>query len=411
MGVTPPTTAEPPRRRILFVDDEPQVLDGLRSLMRKQRPVWDMHFALGGAAALEAFAAQPFDVVVSDMRMPEIDGTELLSAVRDRYPATARIVLSGHAERDAIARAMMVAHQFLAKPCEAGVLKQVIARVCGLHALLRSDDLRRMAGAVDKLPSVPALYTNLVGALARPATTVGEIAAIVASDPAMAAKILQLVNSSYFGLGRPLASIERAVSYLGSDMIRSLALTAGIFTNLPEATCPGFSSALVQERAVLGGRLARTFLAADPARSADAFAAALVRDLGALLLALGSGPAYGEVLSAVAAGGGELVELERAAFGVTHAEVGAYLLGVWGLPAPLIETVAHHHEPDRLEHDDRDVVLAVHVASVFADAATGQRGSLVAPEVEAALGGRLTVWRAQAEQVLRDAGYRLREAA
>jgi HD-like signal output (HDOD) protein/CheY-like chemotaxis protein len=407
-ALTPP---DAPRRRILFVDDEAQVLDGLKNLMRKQRPVWDMDFALGGHAALAAFGERPFDVVVSDMRMPEMDGTELLSAIRDRYPATTRIVLSGHAERDAISRAMMVSHQFLAKPCDANMLKQVIARVCGLHALLRSDDLRQMVGRVDKLPSVPELYTELVAALAKPTTTVTDIAAIVGRDPAMAAKILQLVNSSYFGLPRPLQSIDRAVGYLGSDMIRSLALTVGIFARLPAVPCPGFSNAAVQERAVLGGRLARAFLGADAARASDAFAAALVRDVGMLILVLGSTEAYAPVLAAAAKTGGDLTDLERAAFGVSHAEVGAYLLGVWGLPAQLIETVAHHHEPTRIEHDDYDVALAVHVAALMADAVTMQKPFAPTPEVKVLLGDRLKAWRKQADGLLRDAGYRLSEAA
>ena len=398
-------------RRILFVDDEQQVLDGLKNLLRKQRPVWDMAFALGGHAALAMFEQQRFDVVVSDMRMPEMDGTELLGAIRDRYPATTRIVLSGHAERDAISRAMTVAHQFLAKPCEAAMLKQVVASVCGLHQLLRSEELRQMVGRVDRLPSVPMLYTNLVAALAKPTTTVVEIAEIVGSDPAMAAKILQLVNSSFFGLPRPLSSIERAVGYLGSDMIRSLALTVGIFSRTPDVPCPGFSSTAVQERAVLGARLARAFLAADPARASDAFAAALVRDVGMLLLVLGSTEAYGPVLAASATSDDDLTTLERAVFGISHAEVGAYLLGVWGLPATLVETVAHHHEPTRIEHDDSDVVLAVHVAAVMADAVTLRRPFALAPAVVAALGPRLATWRRHAVGILRDADLVLREAA
>jgi len=411
-AIPPTASLEPQRRRILFVDDEQPVLDGLRNLMRKERAVWDMEFALGGRAALAACARQPFDVVVSDMRMPEMDGTELLAQVRDHFPSATRIVLSGHAERDAIARAMMVSHQFLAKPCEATVLKQVITTVCGIQTLLRSDDLREMVGRVDKLPSVPALYVELCAALGHDNTTVADIAAIVGRDPAMAAKILQLVNSSYFGLPRPVASIERAVGYLGSDMIRSLALTVGVFTRLPDVPCPGFSSQAVQERAVLGARLARSFLIHDPARASDAFAAALVRDIGMLILVVGSTEAYGKVLAASTADDtADLTTLERATFGVSHGEVGAYLLGMWGLPASIVETVARHHEPTRIEHDDSDVVLAVHVASQMADAATMHRRFKVSPAVRDALGPRLARWRAQAGSILGEAGYSLAEAA
>lgn len=399
---------EPPRRRILFVDDEPQVLDGLRSLLRKQRPLWDMEFATGGLAALAAFERAPFDVVVADARMPELDGTELLTLVRDRYPATARIMLSGHAERDAIARAMVVSHQFLSKPCDAALLKQVIARVCGLHQLLHTVELRRMVGRVDNLPSVPALYTELVAALARPNTTTGGLAEIVGRDPAMAAKILQLVNSSYFGLPRPLGSIERAVAYLGSDLLRSLALTVGIFARASHAPVPGFSSADLQERAVLGARLARGFLAADPEQASHAFAAALVRDIGKLLLLVGA-PDYPAVLAA-SAGHCDATGHERAAYGVDHAALGAYLLGVWGLPPWLVEAVAFHHEPERIDHDDREVALAVHVAAIMADAATRRRSFELRDAVRDALGNRLPRWRRQADELLHAAGYTLEAA-
>lgn len=404
-------SAEPlPKRRILFVDDEQHILDGLQNLLRKQRQVWDMTFALGAQAALAAFERGPFDVVVSDMRMPDMDGTELLGLIRDRYPATTRLVLSGHAEHDAIARAMMVSHQFLAKPCDAGLLKQVIAQVCGLHDLLRSDHLRRIVGRLDKLPSPPAVYTDLLAALGRPNTTVAEIAEIVSRDPAMAAKVLQLVNSSYFGLPRPLASIERAVGYLGGDMIRSLALTVGIFSRLPEMPCPGFSCGALQERAILGGRLARAFLAHDRARASEAFAAALVRDVGMLILVVGSPAQYAPLVARAAHGDGDLCALEREAFGVSHAEVGAYLLGVWGLPCSLVEAVAHHHQPDPAEHDDQDTVLAVHVAATMADQASQHRPVELAPAVCDALGDRLAEWRVLGDAILGDAGLTLEGA-
>jgi HD-like signal output (HDOD) protein len=376
----------------MFVDDEQHVLDGLQNLLRKQRKQWDMSFALGGQAALTAFASAPYDVIVSDMRMPGMDGAELLAAVREQYPATARIVLSGHAERDAVQRALAVAHQFLSKPCDADMLKLVVERVCGLHSLLGDPQLREVVGRIDKLPSVPQVYLDLIAALDRPETTMPVIASIIERDPAMSAKVLQLVNSSYFGLARRLGSIGDAAGYLGSDLLRSLALSANVFARLTAAPVPGFSIEALQDRAVLGGKLARALLAGDKKRADDAFAAALVRDLGSMVLALGLPATYAPIIAEHNRTGEPLAEVESRALGVTHAEVGAYLLGVWGLPASIVEAVAHCQAPSRVTHDDRDVVAAVHVAAVVSDAVIRNKPPFFDAGLPALLGPRFAVW-------------------
>ncbi len=371
------------RRRILFVDDEQHVLDGLQNLLRKQRREWDMSFALGGASALAAFAEAPFDIVVADMRMPGMDGAQLLSEIRDAYPATARIVLSGHAERESVTRALAVAHQFLTKPCDPDLLRRVVARVCGLQSLLFDPRMRELIGRIDRLPSVPQVYVELIDALVNESGTTAQIAAIIERDPAMTAKVLQLVNSSYFGLARRVSSISEAVGYLGSDLLRSLALTAQVFVQVQTTTPAGVSLERLQEQALLGSRLARALLSTDLARANDAFTSALVRDLGSMVLALGIPADYGRVVAA--AGAEPLHVTETRELGVSHAEVGAYLLGVWGLPPTIVEAVAHHHEPATVDHDDRAVLDAVHVAAEVADAVIEGR----APRIVAALKDRL----------------------
>ena len=116
------------RPRILFVDDDVDVLESLRDALRKDRQRWDFAFATGGAAALEELARRPCNVVVSDMRMPGMDGAELLTRVKDQHPTVARLVLSGHAEQEAMERAMRVAQEFLSKPCQIAVLRATIER-------------------------------------------------------------------------------------------------------------------------------------------------------------------------------------------------------------------------------------------------------------------------------------------
>jgi HD-like signal output (HDOD) protein len=348
-------------RRILVVDDEPSILCALQNLLRKQRRVWDMTFVAGGAAALAELEKGPYDVIVSDMRMPGMDGAELLGRVRAGWPATARIVLSGHAERSAVVRALGVAHQFLAKPCDFEALRGCIERTCRLQALLAQDAVRAVVGRLHQLPSTPKTYWELTQVLADPAAGVGALADVIERDPAMSIKVLQLVNSAFFGLAQPVASSRRAVAYLGVELLRGLALSAHVFASLAAAPAMGFSIDDHQREALSAAQLARRFLA-DPVRAELAFTAALVHDVGKLIVAVAMPEAHAAIAATARRDGRTTLGVERELLGVSHAEIGGYLLGVWGLPFAIVEAVAFHHRPDQVSEAPMDVLAAVHVA-------------------------------------------------
>jgi len=367
------------RTRVLFVDDEANVLDGLRNVLRKQRNVWDMAFAIGAQAALDELARQPADVVVSDMRMPGFDGAALLQQVRDLYPSTARIVLSGHAEREAVMRALPVAHQYLSKPCEAEQLVAVIERTYNLQALLHDEAVRGIVAGLSKLPSVPQAYLAITQAAGEPNTTLDDIARIVERDPALVVKILQIVNSAYFGLRQRLTSIRQAVQYLGLDIIKGLALTGQVFGTLKIAPFEGFSIENLQRHSLMTARLAekvaRGFTSTD-----DVFTAAIVHDIGKLVLASGFRTQYAEVRRAARTGKRPFHELETEVFGASHAEIGAYLLGMWGLPFAIVEATAFHHRPGLVTSGDRSILAAVHLADALIGAAEPGRDDKVAEQ-------------------------------
>ena len=219
------------KRRILFVDDEKNILDGLRRMLWQMRADWEMVFVQSGALALEALAKSPFDVVVTDMRMPEMDGAELLTIVRNEYPDAVRIVLSGYAEKKMTMKAFRMAHQYLVKPSDADTFKRVIGRACMLRDLLVNENLKRLVSRVESLPSVPMLYARIIELLDQPDTSAKEIGKVISEDLGMTAKILQMVNSAFFGLPRCFTDISHAVVYLGSDTIKSLALFGGMFSS------------------------------------------------------------------------------------------------------------------------------------------------------------------------------------
>ncbi|MFQ5587929.1 MAG: HDOD domain-containing protein [Nitrospiria bacterium] len=348
-------------KRILFVDDEPRILEGLQNMLHRQRRKWDMVFALGGENGLKALEKDAFDVIVTDMRMPGIDGAALLREVQENHKNTVRIVLSGYTELEAALRIVPVAHQFLTKPCKPEILENVVERACNLQVLVSNEALLKIIGKIEKLPPLPRMYTALTNALANPDTGAGEISKILEQDMAMCAKLLQLVNSSFFASAMKISNIQFAVVRLGFQTIKNLALSLELFQSDIPTKVTGFSVEKLQKQALLTANIARGLLS-EKQHSDDAFMAAMLHDIGMLILAT---ELSDDLEEAVYISRSEKIPLhaaEEKVFGVTHAEIGAYLLGVWGLPYPIVEAVANHHRPSRVPSQHFDTLAAVYVA-------------------------------------------------
>lgn len=359
--------------RVLFVDDEPQLLDGLKRMLRPQRQRWEMTFVSSGEAALAELAAAPFDVIVSDMRMPGMDGAALLQHVKENYPSAIRLILSGHSEVKSALAVVNTAHQFLSKPCDGALLAEVIQRTCNLRALLSDPKTLSVVGETASLPSLPLSFGQLTSALENPETSVADLAAIVQQDVALCAKTLQVVNSAFFGLARRVTNIEEAIGYVGTTLLKALVLTAEVFRwSEQDQRLAAFSLAALQRHSTLTARIAMRLMS-EKASAEDAFMAGILHDIGTLVLATRVPASFAETLKASAAQKRPLSVVEAEVHGVTHAEIGAYLLGLWGLPTPIVEAVALHHAPARAGARSFDVLGAVYVANILAHEQTPAR--------------------------------------
>jgi HD-like signal output (HDOD) protein/CheY-like chemotaxis protein len=384
--------------RLLFVDDEPRVLQGLRQSLHAKRKVWDMVFAEGSATAIEEVARGPFDAVISDMRMPGIDGAELLKRVRTMQPEALRIVLSGQMDESTAVRVAGTAHRFLAKPCDSDTLVAVLTRALELRAQLHSPSMHACLGGMSGLPSLPESCAALNRALEDEDVAISDVAHIVEKDIGMSAKVLQLVNSAFFGLSRPIANIEGAVRNLGLSTMRSLVMAQALFQSLA-----GSDAALLraeQARSLLAAQFARRFVL-DRRQSDIAVTAALLHNVGRLAL-ITKLPAEHRANREYARLHGSSAEVaERARLGVTHAEIGAYLLGLWGLPPEVIEAVGSHHSPLEMQRT-LDPSAVVHLAEVLTAQALGLTeydATLLSEEVLERLGVSKTVAAIRAEFV------------
>ncbi|MCR9200364.1 MAG: response regulator [Planctomycetaceae bacterium] len=354
------------RRNILFVDDEGSVLKGLQRMLRRFRNDWEMTFVESGQAALDYLGESPCDVVITDMRMPQMNGRELLSIVREQYPHVVRIVLSGQANIETVIEAVEPTHQYLSKPCDPDVMRATISRACGLRDLLHDDALRSLVTRIDSVPSLPSVYQELHEALSDPETTVSTVGDIISHDGAMTAKVLKMVNSAYFGTTQDVTSGHQAVAMLGVDMVKTLVLSAGVFSQFTAAEMQRFSLAEFEEHSQRVGAIAEAIMldgGGDKETAACAYTAGLMHDLGKLILMKNCATEYSDVIERSQTENRPLGEVEQQIFGTSHAAIGAYLLGIWGLPDDLIAAVGFHHQPFVSGTEGFCPLSAVHVAN------------------------------------------------
>ena len=359
----------PEKKNVLFVDDEPNVTQGLRRMLRPMRHEWEMSFALSGAEALDIMGKKDIDVIVSDMRMPGMDGAQLLGIVQERYPNTIRIVLSGQSSKESILRAVGAAHQYLAKPCDAETIRQTVSRAFTLRDIITGDRLQALAAKMQTLPALPETYNELLEEMQADNPSLPFISRLIKKDVAMTAKILQVVNSAYFGIRRKITSPDEAVKYLGLENISALVLAANVFGQLDKKIAvSGFSMSGLWNHSGEVGRLAQLILKAENKSKQDVddvLTAGLLHDCGKLVFAANMPGKYAEVLKTCADEGVPTEVAEYDAFGANHAEMGGYLLGIWGLPDAVVEAVAFHHGPGDFQHQGCTSLTAVHVADAW----------------------------------------------
>ena len=355
-------------KRIVFVDDEPMVLKGLQRTLRKMRHEWDMTFVSSGKEALEILNKIPMDVIVTDLKMPEMDGIQLLTEVKARHPHMVRIILSGHLEHEMTLKAVQLAHQSLSKPCDAEVLKRHLAKLFALRDVLSDESIKKIVSQIESLPSMPAIYTEIMTEMQASDPSIKKVAEIISKDVSMTAKILQVVNSVFFGLSRKISSTQQAVVLLGLQTIKALVLSVKIFSEFSQRRFAWFNIDHLFQHSMSVSTYAKTIVKSEKMNQDFinySLMAGLLHDLGKLILAINFGKPYQQVLSEAQGCRRNPWELEYDAFGTSHAEIGAYLMGLWSLENPIIESIAFHHRPAKSMSSNVGLLTAVHIADAL----------------------------------------------
>jgi putative nucleotidyltransferase with HDIG domain len=355
------------KRRILFVDDEPNILDGLKRMLRSMRKEYELCFAENAKTALEMMEQEEFDVVVSDMRMPGMDGANLLTEVQRKHPHSIRIMLTGQADDESTLRTIGIVHQFLAKPCDPEKLKVILFRASALHRLMIDGKLKDIISSIDTLPSLPSIYAKLQKKIREPEASLDDIGKIISQDIAMTAKILQLVNSAFFGLYQNIESPARAVKLLGLDTIKALVLISQIFSEM-KIPKDLFSAQTLWTHSMTVGTLAKKIAESETDEKNiidNSYVAGVLHDIGKLILVSKMESYYREALLLARQEQISLRQAEQKVFKATHCDMGAYLIGLWGFQSDIVEAIGFHHQLGEYPAGTFSPALAVHIANVM----------------------------------------------
>lgn len=349
-------------KRIIFVDDEENILNGLKRMLRSIRRDWDITLVNNAQGALDIMAEAPaFDLVISDIRMPGMDGIEFLKRVKEQHPLTVRFALSGQADHDTLFKAANITHQFIKKPCDPQNLHNLIARALSLRERLSSEGLKKTLLEAGALPSVPALYQDILSEIQSEDPSIARIGKIIAQDIAMSTKVLQIVNSAFMGLRHQVTDPVHAATLLGLENLKSIALMIAVFSTAENKRLPrSFSLEALWSHCLSVSDFAKRIAENETEeRSAidNSFTSGLLHDIGQIVLATSLSEKFAQALALSEEKKITLFEAEKEIFQATHADVGGFLLELWGLPDPIVEAITFHYHPSALPEERIEVAI------------------------------------------------------
>jgi len=356
------------KTRVLIVDDELHQLERLRKALTPVSSSWDMAFAKSGFDALSQCESAPFDVIITDLTMPGMDGIRLLTEVARRTPRVIRLLMTHPQERERTFRSICAAHQFLVKPCAAADITTAVTRTSRLYHHLSAETVQSVVSRIGVLPTLPTLYTRLTRLINDAGSSLTDIAALIEQDVGMSAKVLQLVSSAVFGKQQKVSRIAQAVPLLGLDTLKSLVAWFQIGTQFSNITQAGLDMDELQQHSMLTARYAQLLalhLGFDRFDGDDFFTAGLLHDIGMLILANAFPAQYRDILAFPYDAKRGNTGSEQAVFNGTHAEVGAYLLALWGFRDQVTEAVCFHHRPEQQAARTINSVSVVYLAHVL----------------------------------------------
>lgn len=346
---------------------------------------WALTTVQTGAEAKSLIASQPVDIIVVDHTLPDMTGLVLLNWIHERFPRVLRLIAVTEEDREEVLEHIVGQHHFLIKPLDPSILVDTTARVAALNRVLPNVKLQALAERIRAFPPLPTLYLKVMKELRTSDFSADRVGEMIEQDLGMTTRLLQVVNSSFFGVPRRIASPMEAVNLLGGEAIKVLLISIHVFLKHDKVKPLYFSIHQVWQHSVAVARGARQIVlkeTRDEKLAHDAYAAGLLHDIGKLVLADNFEVEYNQVQKTARTESRPLWEVEKEVFGVSHAELGAFLLGRWGMPISLLEPIALHHQPKLSRDREFSVLSAVHVANALHREPNASKESVLARSLD-----------------------------
>ena len=377
------------RKSILFVDDERPILASLRRVFTGSG--YDIFFAESGEEALSILAEKPTDLVITDVRMPGMNGYQLLKEIRAKYPSVIRVVLSGYSDEDLVIRIQResLAKRYLTKPWKNQELIWTVEQIFCVEEALKKRNLLELVNRIEFLPS-PGDICRKLKRLAERGAGIDEIASTIESDQSLAVKILQVANSS--GHGIRTGSVRKAIDHLGSANVMNILLGAATFNSKGTAGSPRLRKdiGVLWKHAVLTNDILAYLyrrIAGHPIPDMCS-TAGLLHDIGKVVLLYNYTDRYLKAAAAIRNRKDIYYYYEKMEFfDITHQELGAYLLNWWEFPQVMVEAALYHHAPLDRNVTDKQLMCLLYVADTYSwGFIQGDENPAVEPEVLDQLG-------------------------
>ncbi len=361
--------------RVLFIGSDPHWFQQAEHDVYCLQPNWLCQRAADSAEARVMVASTAFDALVLDSRVS--DKADLLGRLGDSAGRMICLVCCNLLDRSAVAQWNRPGIMPVSEASDAATMVANLIRADRLRSWMADPTIKSLIPRIHKLPAAPKLHTQVTEELQSPNGSMLVVARVISQDPVMSAKILQVANSAFFGQPSEIVDTAEAAMVLGAERIRALILLAGVFSQYDGTKCPGFLPEPIWNHSVQVAMYARAIAFAETkdARMAEAaFTAGLLHDIGKLILAANLPEMYATALRLRASRKISDREAELGVFGISHAELGACLLASWGLPLPILEAIAWHHEPEKSPNRGYSLLAAVHVANAFAQEGGPEKG-------------------------------------